>query len=147
MDNQRILNRSTHNSFVYHLRPCYSSYVRRAEQTQEKDAGNTEGQLGDIVLEESDHDVGSRITRAQTGTVSSPVRKICIVCGCKKKYNATKLYRIENDQRAWKFLAAATFTKTMHINDQFFAMNQAMYLLLTFDTWQLFKQVHPVSLS
>lgn len=32
------------------------------------------------------------------------------------------------------YLQQLTFTKMMYIDDQFFAINQAMYLLLTFDT-------------
>ena len=111
LDNQKILNCSTRNSFVYHLHPRYSSYLRQEEQPQEKDAGNTTGQSEDNVMEESGHDVGSYITRSQTGTISSPMREIYIVCSCTKKYNDTKLYRIENDQRAWKFLAATNFHK------------------------------------
>ena len=62
-------------------------------------------------MEESGHDVGSCVTRSQKGTVSSQAREICIVCGCTKKYNDTKLYRTENEQRAWKFLAATNFHK------------------------------------
>ena len=111
LDDQRILNRSIRNGFVYHLCPCYFSYVRRAERAQEKDVGNTEGQSEDTVMKESVHDFGSRITRSQTGTVSSLAREICIICGCTKKYNDTKLYQIENGQRAWKFLAATNFHK------------------------------------
>ena len=85
LGDQRIFNRSIHNGFVYHLCPCYFSYVRRAERAQQKDVGNTEGQSEDTVMEESGHDFGSRITRSQTGTVSSPAREIFIVCGCTKK--------------------------------------------------------------
>ena len=85
LDNRRILNRSVHNSFLYHLHPCYSSYVRRAERAQKKDAGNTKGQSEDTVMKETGHDVGCGVTRSQIGIVSSPVREIYIACGCAKK--------------------------------------------------------------
>ena len=65
MEDERILNRSTQNSFVYHLRPCYSSYVRRADWAQEKDAGNTEGKQEDNVMDKSGHDA-SRGSPSQT---------------------------------------------------------------------------------
>ena len=97
-------------SFVYHLHPCYSKYIKKGERAGEENTdGEEECEPEDLETAESET---LPQTRSRTGTApSSTKKKVCIVCGFKKHQGDIVLNRIETDKRAWKFLAATNFHK------------------------------------
>ena len=86
LQDQRILEvEGSSNNFVYHVKPCYSNYIKKADRLN---AGSSDEQGDSSTHNASASDLVTSPppilnTRSQTGsTVSS--KNVCIICDCVK---------------------------------------------------------------